>query len=391
MNKFGVALAADSALTLGDGEKIYHHAKKLFELKPDIPVGIMVYASAEIMGMPWEIVIRQYALALGNKRFDRLEQYAEDFFHFTENASSLFPEQTQRDWFQDSVGHYWDSQVIQPLAHELKRLGPSLTKKKASALAQILNKQNNAWERLPRLHQLDESHGERVIAEYGSVLDKLEGQLFHHVPLTRELRHKLRSTVKQMYTRDWCTPNTHGGIVFAGMGEIEPFPTIQEYNIGPVAAGVLHWALRNTASISREDSAIVAPFAQTDMIDMFYRGIDKGLEEKLDGILAQSIADELGKKSNKLTVRQLGGVKKRFRKALNDEIDKKYEAPLIAAVEALPRHDLAKMAEALVNLTALRRHMCVDQRETVGGQIDVAILAKGEGFVWVKSGGSAKR
>ncbi len=42
------------------------------------------------------------------------------------------------------------------------------------------------------------------------------------------------------------------------------------------------------------------------------------------------------------------------------------------------------MAEALVNLTAFRARMSVEEIETVGGPIDVAVISKGEGFVWVK-------
>lgn len=389
MNKFGVALAADSAVTLGSGEKIYHHARKLFELNQNLPVGIMVYGSAEIMGMPWEIVIKQYTLSLGEKRFDRLEQYAQDFFQFTENAKVLFLEQTQQDWFQDTVEHYWRGQIVQPLAHELKRLGRCSPKKQAALFSDILNKEIKSWEKHPRLHKSDDPHGELVLTTYAPVIEKLEGQIFRPVTLTEELHHKLRLTVKHMYSRDWCTPDTHSGIVFAGMGEAEPFATIQQYNIGAVAAGVLHWHLREAASISRQDSAIVVPLAQTDMIDMFYRGIDEDLDEKLDAIVARSIADEFGERSNKCSRSSLENVKRRFRKMLNNEIDNKYEAPLIAAVGGLPRHDLARMAEALINLTALRRRMTVNQRETVGGQIDVAILAKGDGFRWVKSGGLA--
>jgi len=391
MNKYGIALAADSALTLGDGEKIYHHAKKLFDLKPGIPVGVMVYGSAEIMGMPWEIVIKQYALTLGEKQFDRLEQYAENFFRFTEGAHSLFPEATQREWFRDTVGDYWDREIIQPLTRKLKRLGRSTTQKNISALAHILSKENSAWERHPRLHRLDDAHGERILATYGPILEKLESHLFSHVALTQELLHKLRLTVKHMYTREWFAPDCQSGIVFAGMGETEPFPAILQYNIGSVAAGVLHYSLEDRAAISREDSAIVVPFAQVDMINMFYRGIDDDLEQKLEGLVGKTIALELGKTSNRMSDNQIERIKKQFSKALNQEIDRKYEAPLIASVEALPRHDLAKMAEALINLTVLKRRMSVDQRETVGGQVDVAILAKGEGFVWVKSGSSQNR
>jgi len=48
MNKRGLALAADSAVTIGDGEKIYHHGEKLFALSSGAPVGILIYGSAEI-------------------------------------------------------------------------------------------------------------------------------------------------------------------------------------------------------------------------------------------------------------------------------------------------------------------------------------------------------
>jgi hypothetical protein len=45
MNKRGIALAADSAVTLGNGKKIYHTAEKLFSLSPSLPVAIMTYGA----------------------------------------------------------------------------------------------------------------------------------------------------------------------------------------------------------------------------------------------------------------------------------------------------------------------------------------------------------
>lgn len=94
MNKRGVALAADSAVTLGDGEKVYLTAEKLFLISPaasaaaasPVPVGIMTYGGADIMGVPWETVVKLYAQKLGRRTFDRLEQYAQDFLRFVEGA-----------------------------------------------------------------------------------------------------------------------------------------------------------------------------------------------------------------------------------------------------------------------------------------------------------------
>ena len=41
------------------------------------------------------------------------------------------------------------------------------------------------------------------------------------------------------------------------------------------------------------------------------------------------------------------------------------------------------MAEALVNLTSFKRKVS-EEAETVGGPIDVAVISKGDGFIWVK-------
>ena len=71
----GIALAADSAVTLGNGEKIYHTAEKLFCVSPAIPVAIMTFGAADMMNLPWETVVKIYAQKLGNRQFDTLDQY----------------------------------------------------------------------------------------------------------------------------------------------------------------------------------------------------------------------------------------------------------------------------------------------------------------------------
>jgi hypothetical protein len=52
-------------------------------------------------------------------------------------------------------------------------------------------------------------------------------------------------------------------------------------------------------------------------------------------------------------------------------------------VEFMPKQDLAEFAEALVNLTSLQRRVSAGF-ETVGGPIDVAVISRAEGLVWVK-------
>ena len=44
---------------------------------------------------------------------------------------------------------------------------------------------------------------------------------------------------------------------------------------------------------------------------------------------------------------------------------------------------MANLAESLVELTSLIRRM-TPKEETVGGPVDVAIVSKGDGFIWLK-------
>ena len=52
-------------------------------------------------------------------------------------------------------------------------------------------------------------------------------------------------------------------------------------------------------------------------------------------------------------------------------------------VGSLGKEDLGDMAENLVRMTCLKRHITTDE-ETVGGPVDVAVITKGDGFVWLK-------
>ena len=55
----------------------------------------------------------------------------------------------------------------------------------------------------------------------------------------------------------------------------------------------------------------------------------------------------------------------------------------MSIVALLPKEELAELAEALVNLTSFKRRV-TPAAETVGGPVDVAVISKGDGLVWLK-------
>jgi hypothetical protein len=81
LNRTGVALAADSAVTIGDS-KVYNTVNKLFTLSKYHPIGVMIYGNAEYMTIPWETVIKSYREELGDKSFSTVRDYGHDFVRF---------------------------------------------------------------------------------------------------------------------------------------------------------------------------------------------------------------------------------------------------------------------------------------------------------------------
>lgn len=102
-----------------EGPKIYN-TNKLFTLSKYHPVGVMVYGSAEFMGVPWETIIKRYRAGLGPHGFAGLEQYATDFFNFVERNRILFPPESQRGACRD-LARSWLRRLIGGFRNEVEQ------------------------------------------------------------------------------------------------------------------------------------------------------------------------------------------------------------------------------------------------------------------------------
>lgn len=66
-------------------------------------------------------------------------------------------------------------------------------------------------------------------------------------------------------------------------------------------------------------------------------------------------------------------------------MQREYVNPILKSVQLIPLPEMAMLAENLVNITSLKRTFAIDgNQQTVGGPTDVAVMSKGDGFVWIK-------
>ena len=64
-------------------------------------------------------------------------------------------------------------------------------------------------------------------------------------------------------------------------------------------------------------------------------------------------------------------------------LKKDFYSPILKTVDSLPKEELGNLASTLIEITSLKRK--IDSNlESVGGNIDVALISKGDGFIWKK-------
>ena len=91
LNKHGIAVAADSAETIGNGIKIYNKANKVFNLSKYHPIGAAVYGNANFSDLtPWDIIFKLYRQNIGRSSLPNLEDYVNGFVSFLAERSFFF-------------------------------------------------------------------------------------------------------------------------------------------------------------------------------------------------------------------------------------------------------------------------------------------------------------
>ena len=137
----------------------------------------------------------------------------------------------------------------------------------------------------------------------------------------------------------------------------------------------------------------MTPLAQTDVMQTFLFGINDRFLSDLSNELPSKIKDNIDSiddnmfapgKKNEVRA-QISTITASVLKHVNEVAVNNYMRPIIESVATLPIEELALLAESMINITSLRRKVALDRNiGTVGGPIDVAIISKGDGFIWLK-------
>lgn len=401
LNKSAIALASDSAVTVEtrDNRKTYNTVNKLYTLSKYAPVGVMFYGNAEFMGVPWETIVKMYRSKLGTKRFDTVDEYAKDILTFIQSSTNVFPASVQQRHFVSRFAACLTA-LKTDLDNALSGLFKATTPVTPTVVADQFQRKIKAYathlRMLPRIPQCGRNYSRALIANHSKEIEQIVSEVLEKLPRRPLDDARLRFVAKALICRaDFGGP--HSGVVIAGFGESEHFPKLRSYLVDGMVDGVLKYKSDQTADISHENTAQITPFAQADMVQEFMEGVHpsfaKFFESRLSEMFRRMPAEILkciGPVDDSTAKSCTTKMDTFFKKLLADLNRDQHQfrrqfhvSPVVGTVAVLPKDEIATMAEALVNLTQFRQKITL-QTETVGGPIDVAVISKGDGFIWIR-------
>ena len=395
LNKTAVALAADSAMTdLGTG-KIYP-ANKLFALTKWHPIGVMIYANAEFMGVPWETIIKMYRQSIGRTAKTTVQEYFRDFLTYISTSPFCTEEQQTANFLRIVSTTY--AEIFDTIDSDLRNV---YSKKKgyssrdaSKAILNAIDERLAELEETPESPSMEGINASRIVSTNRIEVDECIDREFRELRLSQPARKSLHR-ILQLTIKSAELSSGYSGIVIVGFGEEEMFPTLWEVTTDGMLAGNLKYEWGRHSDIERNGVyASINAFAQTDMVTRFMGGIDPEflnyLRDSTKEILFQfgNYILDIHRVEPSQHVGDIGVivnevVNDHFNNAIKDFQSDNFVGPIMEVVQNLPKEELGGMAEAMVNLTSLKWRVSLDQ-ETVGGPVDIAIISKGDGFVWIK-------
>ncbi len=413
MNRQAVAMAADSAVTISGDRylKTYQSVDKLFPLVDGQPVAVMIYNNAEIMSTPWETVISLYREQSRGRPMETVAAYAEDFMEFLSGNPDLFPADHQDTEFFKVVAVVF-TVIAEEFDYQVQQFQQSRAGKirdHLSAIFEYVVGQIHAdYERYPddspraELPCFPGGMAEQVRRRYGAEIDQLIESLlgslraeFPGLSVTEATRARLRDIGVFAATKDAFFEH-YTGVVFAGFGAREKFPSMRSYLTSSVILGILKRKRDRAADINADSGPVFQPFAQDRMIRTFLTGMDQYLRmfifsETLK-LSTGLVSDIVGRTPN-LTDAQRSAIHKDYsqnnlRLALTEffrSVDNYQYAvhtrPILRAVNSLPKKELGETAASLIKLNSFQQKV-MHSVETVGGPIDVAVITRNGGLEW---------
>lgn len=409
LNSQGIAIAADSAVTVSgnNGRKVYNRSNKIFTLSKYHPVGIAIYSNADFLGIPLETLIKLYREKIKDVPFKTVNDYKLDFLEFIKSKVTHISREFKRDAFYSFCNESYNTlkeNIIKkldlikdeldqlPEEDEINMIDGEILSELDAYFAYVNGLTKATYLDIPWADYI--AYYENELTEIANFIQaeiqkKYDLATFkpNHILKLREILYTLNN-VEFIFER-YC------GLVFFGFGDDEIYPSSQLVLLGTLIADLPRIRIFDDISIlPGKLNSNILPYVQGDVTTAVLTGVDPNYKDEVKSsinsafhTISEEIANNIG---NAPLSQQIGLIIDAAAIQLIQKLDEyQYNTitgPLLEILSHMGKEDMSELAESLVNITSLKRKFTSSDSadESVGGPVDVAIITKGDGFVWMK-------
>lgn len=410
INRLGVALAADSAVTIsGFGQqKVFDSGDKLFELCQDHSVAIMVNGNLDFLGVPWELIIKDFRRAPLEDVPTSIAEWSKAFLSFALAHRAVNEAEVSKFLarFISSKIQAFQNRIVERLREQLNS-GTVNNEVVDNMLLDQLSLWESSLEGIDQLDSLADIDPENCVSEISPIVAAVIKERFAESGPSEEARPRLERVISRELLTD-ISQETRTGLVVCGFGGDDLFPSLHAVLIDGVIMKKLRFTETHHVEITRDvngdtdttkELGTAISFAQTDVINRLLRGVDDrlvgGSIEFIENVVGPALVNVFDSLSWKITAsdgsdiaatdlaaflsQKVPDLYVAATERIGDEIEREFKQ----TISLMPKQELIELAEALVSITAVERKATRDAG-TVGGPIDVALITRAEGFVWIK-------
>ncbi len=380
LNRNGVALASDSygLVKIGDKKK-FISVNKIFSLSQSHPIGIIISNFVNFMSTPWETIVSVYRSYIGEKSFNTLKEYTDNFISFLTSDKRFSAPLVEKLIIENAIDH-----CISEVSKSVK-LTNDYTKSISNEIEKLLLFYSNQ----KFLIGFDDSFTKYFVEIHGKELEQ-------YIKMKPEINVdiKTQQNLIKLCAYIICKSNfiydNYGssGLVFVGYGDNDIFPSLIGYNIFASIDKNLIYKTSASTTIGIDNKQAIYSFGVTDVLATYIDGINPDLQNMVFKEIDSGFKDLTGTIQNKfqlsekdqgflnsITVSAIDNFKNKFL----DFQQKNCVEPLLLMVNMLSNQELLSLAESFVHLTLTKQKFSADEQIS-GGRIHVVSITKGDGY-----------
>jgi len=166
------------------------------------------------------------------------------------NGNPLFLGEQQKEYLYETTLSYFaliSDDIREKVKSIIDKEGEITNTQVKQITTNVIREHHNKLGKTKMLPSIPETHIEDIIKKYCDTIDKARKEIFEKLPISATSVNQLREISASLFSKD-IFPANISGVVIAGFGEKEPFPSLKSFDVEGIVNNRLKYKERYSDS-----------------------------------------------------------------------------------------------------------------------------------------------